>query len=148
VVRSPRFYQVVQSGIIYASGKAFLSGIPMFPGSSPSVWHPAKLHWCLTALAVPSRAWAVVQIRKAYKKLALRFHPDKALSHCRFAVQLGSCGAALADADKVSSLDLACHSAFSFFPYPSPCLCPSVPPVLGLCPYPGSRELPNLLAVL
>ena len=38
-----------------------------------------------------------VQIRKAYKKCSLRFHPDKAMTHCKFAFSLGPSGAALAD---------------------------------------------------
>jgi len=39
----------------------------------------------------------VVQVRKAYKKCSLRFHPDKAITHCKFAFSLGLQGAALAD---------------------------------------------------
>eukprot|EP00884_Botryococcus_braunii_P022170 jgi/Botrbrau1/8637/Bobra.0196s0031.1 len=42
-------------------------------------------------------------VRKAYKKLALKFHPDKALSHSRFAIQLGPCGAPLQMADKLNA---------------------------------------------
>ena len=38
-----------------------------------------------------------MQIRKAYKKCSLRFHPDKAITHCKFAPALGACGAVLAD---------------------------------------------------
>ena len=38
-----------------------------------------------------------LQIRKAYKKCSLRFHPDKAVAYCKFAPALGSCGAVLAD---------------------------------------------------
>lgn len=37
------------------------------------------------------------QIRKAYKKCSLRFHPDKAVAYCKFAPALGTCGAVLAD---------------------------------------------------
>lgn len=39
----------------------------------------------------------VLQVRKAYKKCSLRFHPDKAVTHCKFAFSLGPQGAALAD---------------------------------------------------
>ena len=39
-----------------------------------------------------------LQVRKAYKKMALRFHPDKALVNCRYAEQMHPQGAALADA--------------------------------------------------
>ena len=38
-----------------------------------------------------------MQIRKAYKKCSLRFHPDKAITHCKFAACLGPTGAVLAD---------------------------------------------------
>ena len=39
----------------------------------------------------------VMQVRKAYKKCSLRFHPDKAVTHCKFTYSLGLQGAALAD---------------------------------------------------
>ncbi|DBA87393.1 TPA: hypothetical protein ACH3X1_004435 [Trebouxia sp. C0004] len=37
------------------------------------------------------------EVRKAYKKCSLRFHPDKAITHCKFAFSLGLQGAALGD---------------------------------------------------
>lgn len=39
----------------------------------------------------------LLQVRRAYKKCSLRFHPDKAVTHCKFAFSLGPQGAALAD---------------------------------------------------
>ena len=44
-----------------------------------------------------------MQIRKAYKKCSLRFHPDKAITHCKFAPALGTCGAVLADRQDIES---------------------------------------------
>ena len=58
-----------------------------------------------------------MQVRKAYKKSSLRFHPDKAMSHCKFAASLGPNGAALADFPEVESryvarcyLAILCHA--------------------------------------
>ncbi|KAL0022774.1 hypothetical protein WJX79_003861 [Trebouxia sp. C0005] len=44
-----------------------------------------------------SQTCASEEVRKAYKKCSLRFHPDKAITHCKFAFSLGLQGAALAD---------------------------------------------------
>ncbi|KAL0051715.1 hypothetical protein WJX82_000922 [Trebouxia sp. C0006] len=44
-----------------------------------------------------SQTCASEEVRKAYKKCSLRFHPDKAVTHCKFAFSLGLQGAALAD---------------------------------------------------
>lgn len=44
-----------------------------------------------------------LQVRKAYKKSSLRFHPDKAMTHCKFAFSLGPSGAALANSSEVES---------------------------------------------
>ena len=41
------------------------------------------------------------QVRKVYKRMALRFHPDKALANCRFATRLSGAGAALAGARQI-----------------------------------------------
>ncbi|KAK9864828.1 hypothetical protein WJX84_009838 [Apatococcus fuscideae] len=43
------------------------------------------------------------EIKRTYKKLALKFHPDKALSHCRFAAQLSPSAARILTASQVES---------------------------------------------
>ena len=42
-------------------------------------------------------------MRRAYKTLALRFHPDKALVHCRFAHALSPSAAHLIDHSEVEA---------------------------------------------
>ena len=54
-------------------------------------------HMCLKDRQCDRLTMHVLQIRKAYKKSSLRFHPDKAITHCKFAFGLGSKGATLAD---------------------------------------------------
>lgn len=47
-------------------------------------------------------------MRKAYKKSSLRFHPDKALVHCRFAASLGDSGTVMPDTSEVSNMRSVC----------------------------------------
>jgi len=57
-------------------------------------------HWCnasKSAFPWDEQVVYVMQVRKAYKKCSLRFHPDKAVTHCKFTYSLGLQGAALAD---------------------------------------------------
>ncbi|KAL3152969.1 hypothetical protein ABBQ38_011999 [Trebouxia sp. C0009 RCD-2024] len=55
---------------------------------------PPVHHYRLLGL---TQACSDAEIRKAYKKCSLRFHPDKAITHCKFAPALGASGAVLAD---------------------------------------------------
>ena len=42
-----------------------------------------------------------LQVRRVYKKLALKFHPDKALSNCKFAAAITPSAAQLASQGEV-----------------------------------------------
>eukprot|EP00891_Asterochloris_glomerata_P007206 jgi/Astpho2/7206/fgenesh1_pg.00113_%23_41_t len=49
------------------------------------------------------RGCTTEEVRKAYKKSSLRFHPDKALVHCRFAASLGDSGTVMPDTSEIQA---------------------------------------------
>lgn len=60
-----------------------------------------------------------VMVCRAYRALALKHHPDKALQHCRWSAKLGRCGAAAAHVTAASggveaSLKAAANEVFGF----------------------------------
>lgn len=63
-----------------------------FPSSSPLPCSPP----IFPSSASSSHLW--LQVRRAYKKLALQLHPDKAASACRVAARCCGCGSAAFEA--------------------------------------------------
>lgn len=51
---------------------------------------------------------------RAYRKLALKHHPDKALQNCRWSRSLGACGATAAAAAVEAALKTAANEVFNY----------------------------------
>jgi hypothetical protein len=43
------------------------------------------------------------QVRRAYRRLALQLHPDKAVAACRYATRCAGCGAPAFDAEEAQA---------------------------------------------
>lgn len=57
------------------------------------LWGYVHQSTCITPTPSHTHTSFRLQVRKAYKRLALQMHPDKAASSCRYSCQLGEGGA-------------------------------------------------------
>ena len=71
----------VEVGFCAAQRALTLPHLPVMMELAPGAMSRTSFGWKETAKLA-------LQAKKAFKQLALRFHPDKAMAHCKFSVGL------------------------------------------------------------